>query len=100
MRWFVIPFVTLIAVLLAACGGGGSDEAEIEEAAAALFEALFDDPPTAYTYLSQDCKDQMPFPRLPHAAPVPARARPCREGLVECHQCTERVHQIDKTRSV
>ena len=31
-------------------------------------------------------------PRLPHPAPVSARARPCREGLVECHQCTGRVH--------
>ena len=61
MRWFVIPFVTLTAVLLVACGGGSNDKAEIEEAAAGLFQALFDDPPTAYTYLSQDCKDEMPF---------------------------------------
>lgn len=99
MRWPLL-LVTLIAGLFTACGGGSNDKAEIEEAATAFFQALTDDPPTAYTYLSQNCKDQMPFPRLPHAAPVPARARPCREGLVECHQCTERVHQIDKTRSV
>ncbi len=61
MRWYVIPIATLIAVLLAACGGGNNDKAEIEEAATGLFQALFDDPPTAYTYLSQECKDQMPF---------------------------------------
>ena len=60
MRWPLL-LVTLIAGLFTACGGGSNDKAEIEEAATAFFQALIDDPPTAYTYLSQNCKDQMPF---------------------------------------
>lgn len=60
MRWPLL-LVTLAAVLLAACSGGGEDKAEIQEAAEGFYQSLLDDPPTAYTHLSQNCKDQMPF---------------------------------------
>ncbi len=58
---FSLLLITVITALFIACGGGSNDRAEIEEAATAFFQALIDDPPTAYTYLSQNCKDQTPF---------------------------------------
>src|SRR3990170_2050272 len=60
MRWYLILAVALASLLLA-CGDGGQDEREIKEAVEGFFLALNEDPPKAYTYLSQDCKEQISF---------------------------------------
>src|SRR3972149_5450912 len=60
MRWYLILAVAP-ALLLLACGDGGQNDREHKEAAQVSFITLTEDPPKAYTYLSQDCKGQISF---------------------------------------
>ena len=60
MRWYLIVGAVVVA-LLVACGGDAKNERGITEAVEGFFLALSEDPPTAYTSLSQECKDRISF---------------------------------------
>ncbi len=62
MRWYAI-LVVAVTSLLFACGGG-NDETAIREAVEEFIEAFANDPPKAYTFLAQDCKEQVRFPEF------------------------------------
>lgn len=57
--WLVIPTAFL---LLSGCSGGsGASKSDISDTAANFYRALSDDPPTAYTYLSADCRTKIGY---------------------------------------
>lgn len=63
MRWYVV-LAAVLASLLAACGGGTSDETALKKAIEEFFQSSVADPPKAYTYLAQECKDEIAFPEF------------------------------------
>ena len=57
-----LTVLALVAMLvLAACGGGDGAEGEIRSTVEGFIHDLRSNPPEAYTYLAQDCKDQLDF---------------------------------------
>lgn len=61
MRWWY-TIVTLAAFsLFVACGGDDKREQAISETVEGFFLAMGEDPPKAYTYLSQECKSRVSF---------------------------------------
>ena len=61
MRWYPALAGVLVSLALVACGGGNDAEEAVRETAEGFFQALSEDPPKAYTYLAQDCKDSIDF---------------------------------------
>jgi hypothetical protein len=61
MRWYTVLAGVLVSLALVACGGGSNAEETVREIAEGFVQALSDDPPKAYTYLAQDCKDSIDF---------------------------------------
>lgn len=59
MRWYAVLAIAF-ASLLGACNGDDAED-DVREAVAGFFEAISDNPPKAYTYLAQDCKDEISF---------------------------------------
>ncbi len=58
MRWLAV--IAVAALAFAACNGG-SVEGDIGDTIAGFYHALDEDPPRAYTYLSQSCKEQVDY---------------------------------------
>ena len=61
MRWYTFLAGALVSLAFVACGGGSKAEETVRETAEGFVQALSDDPPKAYTYLAQDCKDSIDF---------------------------------------
>ena len=61
MRWYTVLAGALVSLAFVACGGGSKAEETVRETAEGFVQALSDDPPKAYTYLAQDCKDSIDF---------------------------------------
>ena len=59
MKWWTLLLAALVAMLVA-CGEDKS-EADIRDTIEGFYQALSNDPPTAYTYLAQECKDDIKF---------------------------------------
>lgn len=60
MRWFaIIAFAAVFAFV--ACGGDNDREQAISQTVEGFYLAMAEDPPKAYTYLSQECKDRVSF---------------------------------------
>ena len=59
MKWWILLLAALAAILIA-CGGDKS-EAEIRDTIEGFYQAINSDPPKAYTYLAQECKDEINF---------------------------------------
>ena len=60
MRWLWFATALLTVSLLAACNEDGGTDA-VRDTVVGFYQALNDDPPKAYTYLAQDCKDDISF---------------------------------------
>ncbi len=59
MKWWILLLAALAAILIA-CGGDKS-EADIRDTIEGFYQAINSDPPKAYTYLAQECKDEINF---------------------------------------
>jgi hypothetical protein len=61
MNYYAAAGIALVALLIGACGGSGLKKTDISDIAANFYRALSDDPPKAYTYLSQDCRSKIGY---------------------------------------
>ena len=59
MKWWIVLLAALAAILIA-CGEDKS-EADIRDTIEGFYQAINSDPPKAYTYLAQECKDEINF---------------------------------------
>lgn len=59
MRSYAVLAIAF-ALLLVACSGSNAED-DVSETVAGFFQAISDDPPKAYTYLAEDCKDAISF---------------------------------------
>jgi len=51
----------LLVLLLIACGSSGAGAGDIAKTATGFYQAMSNDPPNAYTYLSDDCRSQIGY---------------------------------------
>ncbi len=59
MKWWILLLAALAAILIAC--GGDKNEADIRDTIEGFYQAINSDPPKAYTYLAQECKDEINF---------------------------------------
>lgn len=60
MRWLLLA-IGIMAALLFGCSGNGNHDQEIKQTVDDFVHALNDDPPAAFTLLSNDCKDKIAY---------------------------------------
>jgi len=61
MKRFVLFSIPLVMILAACSGSSGASKSDIANTAEDFYRALSDDPPAAYTYLSEDCKAEIGY---------------------------------------
>jgi hypothetical protein len=61
LRYVALVVLATAFVALVACSSGSHSKEAVEGTAVAFYQALSDDPPTAYTFLSADCKEQIGY---------------------------------------
>ena len=59
MKWCALLLAALAAILIAC--GEDKNEADIRDTIEGFYQAINSDPPKAYTYLAQKCKDEINF---------------------------------------
>ena len=69
MRWYLALPLALAALLVACSGGGGaSDEEQIRDTVEAFFRAMGADLDVAYSFLSEECQQQVTFDEFAEGA--------------------------------